>query len=97
MRATLSVGSAAASGPEVGDLLAGSFGFAPDLARRDMQRLLQLFAQCALEQGGAAAGTTLNTRLVVSDGVAGACSQLHQDSVALRLSCACEPPAPHAC
>ena len=87
-RVSLSVGAAAASDTEVVALLDASFAQAPAPARSDMLRLLRLFARCALEEGGASADTRLAVRLVVSDGAAGACSQLHLDNVALRLSCA---------
>ena len=88
-RVSLSAGAAAASDDvQVGALLDASFGQAPPSVREDMRRLLRLFARCAMEQGGATADTRLAVRLVVSDGVAGACSQLHIDRVALRLSCA---------
>ena len=87
-RVGLTAGLAAESGTEVAQLLDASFAHAPETARQDMRRLLRLFARCALAEGGAATDTELAVRLVVSDGVAGACSQLHQDNVALRLSCA---------
>ena len=87
-RASLSAGAAAASDDaEVVALLDASFAQAPPSVRGDMRRLLRLFARCAMEEGGATADTPLAVRLVVSDGVAGACSQLHTDRVALRLSC----------
>ena len=88
IRVQLSVADAAAAGPGIDRLLASHFGCAPPAVRGDMLALLQLFAQCAIAEGGAAADTTLNGRLVVSNGVRGACSQLHYDSVTLRLSCA---------
>ena len=87
-RASLSAGAAAASDDaEVVAVLEASFAQAPPSVRGDMARLLRLFARCAMEEGGATADTPLAVRLVVSDGVAGACSQLHTDRVALRLSC----------
>ena len=85
-RVGLSAGAAAASDDvEVGALLDTSFGQAPPAVLDDMRGLLRLFARCAMEEGGATADTRLAVRLVVSDGVAGACSQLHIDRVALRL------------
>ena len=69
-------------------LIEARYGFTPTFVREDMQRLVSLFATCAREAGGATRNTTLRVRLLVSDGVAGACTQLHYDNVALRLSCA---------
>lgn len=86
-RLQISLGSAASSGPDVEELLERHFGFAPEATRHDMLRLLRLFATCAAEQGGATPDTPLNVRLLLSNGVRGACSQLHYDNVALRLSC----------
>ena len=76
MRVQLSVADAAAAGPGIDRLLASHFGCAPPAVRGDMPACFSRLHN-AIAEGGAAADTTLNGRLVVSNGVRGACSQLH--------------------
>jgi len=74
---------------DIGADTSSIFSFSPKAARKDMCRLLYLFATSVLEAGLAEPATQLRVRLRVTDlGKGPSCPRLHFDKVKLRLTCA---------